>query len=201
MGVLPCISSLLSQHRLRDCRSQLSRTGVECAIRGAERRGGEYDGGLGRFHLKSRCWDQTGLLHDPAVGLRRWGLSVNTSGTIRAAVAAEVSTPIVRTDFQISDRYAHFFILYPRTIAVSGDGHFIQGRNLIVFAKGETFISASNPIFDKKNDDRTFTGSVRIGPGKSSAEFRVPIANFFEILEDGLTQGVTVILQSATVTM
>jgi hypothetical protein len=41
-----------------------------------------------------------------------------------------------------------------------------------------------------------FTGSVRIEPGKSSAEFRVPITNCLEILEDGLTQEATVILQS-----
>jgi hypothetical protein len=51
-------------------------------------------------------------------------------------------------------------------------------------------------LASEKNDDRTFTGSVRIGPGKSSAEFRVPITKFFEILEDGLTQEATVILQS-----
>jgi hypothetical protein len=51
-------------------------------------------------------------------------------------------------------------------------------------------------LASEKNDDRTFTGSVRIGPGKSIAEFRVPITNFFEILEDGLTQEATVILQS-----
>jgi hypothetical protein len=47
----------------------------------------------------------------------------------------------------------------------------------------------------EKNDDRTFTGSVRIGPSQSSAEFRVSITKFCEILEDGLTQEATVILQ------
>jgi hypothetical protein len=50
-------------------------------------------------------------------------------------------------------------------------------------------------LASQNNDERTFTASVRIGPGKSSTEFRVPITNFFEILEDGLTQEATVILQ------
>jgi hypothetical protein len=47
----------------------------------------------------------------------------------------------------------------------------------------------------EKNDDQQFTGTVEIEPGKSEAEFRLPIATFGEIAEDGVTQEVTVILQ------
>ncbi len=47
-----------------------------------------------------------------------------------------------------------------------------------------------------KSDDSTFTGSVQIAAGKSSAEFRVPITNFLEIIEDGINQEATVILQA-----
>jgi hypothetical protein len=47
----------------------------------------------------------------------------------------------------------------------------------------------------EKNDDQRFTGTVEIEPGKSEAEFRLPIATFGEIAEDGVTQEVTVILQ------
>lgn len=80
-----------------------------------------------------------------------------------------------------------------------------QGQNVDVAFKIERTGDLSKEIEVKylvkdlaseKNDDRTFTGSVRIGPGKSSVEFRVPIAKFFEILEDGFTQEATVILQS-----
>jgi hypothetical protein len=79
-----------------------------------------------------------------------------------------------------------------------------QGQNVDVAFKIERTGDLSKEIEVKyvvkdlaseKNDDRTFTGSVRIGPGKSSAEFRVPITKFSEILEDGLTQEATVILQ------
>ena len=80
-----------------------------------------------------------------------------------------------------------------------------QGQNVDVAFKIERTGDLSKEIEVKyvvkdlaseKNDDKTFTGSVRLGKGKSSAEFRVPITNFFEILEDGLTQEATVILQS-----
>jgi hypothetical protein len=47
-----------------------------------------------------------------------------------------------------------------------------------------------------KSDDSTSTGSVQIASGKSSAEFRVPITNFLEILEDGINQEATVILEA-----
>ena len=47
-----------------------------------------------------------------------------------------------------------------------------------------------------KSDDSTFTGSVQIAAGKSSAEFRVPITNFLEIIEDGINQEATVILEA-----
>jgi len=46
--------------------------------------------GLGR-----RRWDHTDRLHDFTEELRRWGRSASASGTIRAAVTAEASTPIV----------------------------------------------------------------------------------------------------------
>jgi hypothetical protein len=81
----------------------------------------------------------------------------------------------------------------------------LQGQNVDVGFKIERTGDLSKEIEVKyivkdlaseKSDDRTFTGSVRIEPGKSSAEFRVPITNFLEILEDGLTQEATVILQS-----
>jgi hypothetical protein len=47
-----------------------------------------------------------------------------------------------------------------------------------------------------KSDDSTSTGSVQIASGKSSAEFRVPVTNFLEILEDGINQEATVILEA-----
>ena len=80
-----------------------------------------------------------------------------------------------------------------------------QGQNVDVAFKIERTGDLSQEIEVKyvvkdlaseKNDDKTFTGSVCIGPGKSSATIRVPITNLFEILEDGLTQEATVILQS-----
>jgi hypothetical protein len=49
-----------------------------------------------------------------------------------------------------------------------------------------------------EDDSRTFTGSVDIEAGKSSAEFRVPITTLQEIGEDGLNQEATVILQAGT---
>jgi hypothetical protein len=79
-----------------------------------------------------------------------------------------------------------------------------QGQNVDVGFKVERTGDVSKEIQVKylvkdlaseKNDDRTFTGSVEIEPGKSSAEFRVPIATFREILEDGVTQEATVILE------
>jgi hypothetical protein len=51
-------------------------------------------------------------------------------------------------------------------------------------------------LASEKSDDKTFTGSVRIEPGESIAEFRVPITSFLEIFEDGLTLEAIVILQS-----
>jgi len=79
-----------------------------------------------------------------------------------------------------------------------------QGQNVDVGFKVERTGDVSKEIQVKylvkdlaseKNDDRTFTGSVEIEPGKSSAEFRVPIATFREILEYGVTQEATVILE------
>ena len=37
---------------------------------------------------------------------------------------------------------------------------------------------------------------LKLRPGKSSAEFRVPIASLREIVEDGVTQEATVILEA-----
>jgi len=80
-----------------------------------------------------------------------------------------------------------------------------QGQNLDVAFKVERTGDVSKEILVKyvvkdlsseKADDRTFTGSVQIEPGKSSAEFRVPITNLREIGEDGLTQEATVILEA-----
>jgi hypothetical protein len=80
-----------------------------------------------------------------------------------------------------------------------------QGQNLDVAFKVERTGDFSKEILVKyvvkdlsseKADDRTFTGSVQIEPGKSSAEFRVPITNLREIAEDGLTQEATVILEA-----
>jgi hypothetical protein len=53
-------------------------------------------------------------------------------------------------------------------------------------------------LASEKGDNRTFTGSVDIEPGKSSAEFRIPITTFQEIGEDGLNQEATVILQAGS---
>ncbi len=80
-----------------------------------------------------------------------------------------------------------------------------QGQNLDVAFKAERTGDISKEILVKyvvkdlsseKTDDRTFTGAVQIEPGKSSAEFRVPITNLREIGEDGLTQEATVILEA-----
>ena len=80
-----------------------------------------------------------------------------------------------------------------------------QGQNLDVAFKVERTGDISKEILVKyvvkdlsseKTDDRTFTGSVQIESGKSSAEFRVPITNLREIGEDGLTQEATVILEA-----
>jgi len=88
---------------------------------------------------------------------------------------------------------------------VRSDDLSLQGQNVDVAFKIERTGDLSKEIEVKylvkdlaseKNDNRAFTGSVRIGPGKSSAEIRVPITNIFEIIEDGLTQEATVILQS-----
>jgi hypothetical protein len=51
-------------------------------------------------------------------------------------------------------------------------------------------------LASEKSDDRRFTGSVRIEPGKSRAEFRVPITSLHEIFEDGVTQEAIVILEA-----
>jgi hypothetical protein len=89
------------------------------------------------------------------------------------------------------------------TVLRSDDLSF-QGQNVDVAFKVERTGDLSKEIevnyvvkdlASEKNDDRTFTGSVRIGPGQSSAEFRVSITKFCEILEDGLTQEARVILQ------
>src|ERR1700730_17810024 len=88
---------------------------------------------------------------------------------------------------------------------VRSDDLSLQGQNVDVAFKIERTGDLSKEIEVKylvkdlaseKNENRAFTGSVRIGPGKSSAEIRVPITNIFEIIEDGLTQEATVILQS-----
>jgi hypothetical protein len=79
-----------------------------------------------------------------------------------------------------------------------------QGQNVDVAFKAERTGDLSQEIEVKyvvkdlsseKNDDRTFTGSVNIEAGKSSAEFRVQITDLQEIAEDGLTQEATVMLQ------
>jgi hypothetical protein len=51
-------------------------------------------------------------------------------------------------------------------------------------------------LASEKDDNRTFTGSVQIEAGRSSAEFRVPITNIREIIEDGVTKEATVILEA-----
>jgi hypothetical protein len=53
-------------------------------------------------------------------------------------------------------------------------------------------------LASEKDDNRTFTGSVQIEAGRSSAEFRVPITNIREIIEDRLTQEATVIWSPAS---
>ena len=79
-----------------------------------------------------------------------------------------------------------------------------QGQNVDVAFKAERTGDLFNEIEVKyvvkdlsseKNDDRTFTGSVNIEAGKSSAESRVQITDLQEIAEDGLTQEAIVILQ------
>jgi hypothetical protein len=79
-----------------------------------------------------------------------------------------------------------------------------QGKNVDVAFEVKRTGDVSNEIqvqyivkdlASERGDDRTFTGSVEIQAGKSSAEFRIPITNIQEILEDGLTQEATVILE------
>jgi len=55
---------------------------------------------------------------------------------------------------------------------------------------------AVKDLASEKADDRQFTGSVKIKSGKFSAEFRVPITSIREILENGIRQEATVILEA-----
>lgn len=81
----------------------------------------------------------------------------------------------------------------------------LQGQNVDVAFKVErtggdisTEIEVKYVVKDlasENNDDRQFTGSVKIKAGYFSAEFRVPITSIREILEDGITQEATVILE------
>jgi hypothetical protein len=50
-------------------------------------------------------------------------------------------------------------------------------------------------LASERNDDKSFTGTVTIPAGKSHAEFSVPITTVFELIEDGVTQSVTVTLE------
>jgi hypothetical protein len=79
-----------------------------------------------------------------------------------------------------------------------------QGQNVDVAFRAERTGDLSKEIAVKyvvkdfsseKADDRTLTGSVKIEAGKSSAEFRVQITDLQEIVEDGLSQEATVVLQ------
>jgi hypothetical protein len=80
----------------------------------------------------------------------------------------------------------------------------LQGQNVDVGFKVERGGDISKAIevnyvvkdlASDKNDNRQFTGSVKIPAGKAGAEFRVPIATIREILEDGPTQEATVVLR------
>jgi hypothetical protein len=82
----------------------------------------------------------------------------------------------------------------------------LQGQNVLDVAfkverTGDVSkeIQVNYVVKDLASDDkRTFPGSVQIEPGKSSAEFRVPIGNLLEIVEDRVTQEATVILEPGT---
>jgi hypothetical protein len=82
----------------------------------------------------------------------------------------------------------------------------LQGQNVLDVAfkverTGDVSkeIQVNYVVKDLSSDDkRTFPGSVQIAPGKSSAEFRVPIGNLLEIVEDRVTQEATVILEPGT---
>ncbi len=82
----------------------------------------------------------------------------------------------------------------------------LQGQNVLDVAfkverTGDVSkeIQVNYVVKDLASDDkRTFAGSVQIEPGKSSAEFRVPIGNLLEIVEDRVTQEATVILEPGT---
>jgi hypothetical protein len=82
----------------------------------------------------------------------------------------------------------------------------LQGQNVLDVAfkverTGDVSkeIQVNYVVKDLASDDkRTFPGSVQIEPGKSSAEFRVPIGNLLEIVEDRVTQEATVMLEPGT---